>query len=102
MSVAADANAIYVAEVGAARVVVLDLAGRELAALGGYGRGPGQMLAPRCVRVDARGHVFVLDRVAACVHELDAAHRSVARHAIAPGSAVDWLARDTDGAVSWA
>jgi sugar lactone lactonase YvrE len=52
---------IYVAEAGGGRVTVYDRDGKLLQTYGALGSGPGQLIEPTDVVVDARGEVWVLN-----------------------------------------
>lgn len=56
-----DAGRIYVADIGAAQVIVLDASGALIGSWGQDGSGPGQLHFPGNVTLDGEGNVFVVD-----------------------------------------
>ncbi|MFO0747721.1 MAG: hypothetical protein U1F43_18960 [Myxococcota bacterium] len=96
-SVAWRDDHLYVADIGQRRVAVFDARG---ALVDSFGDGDGPLRAPRAIRLDARGHAFVVDRVAGGVFEFDRAHRLVGR--VTPSGAAaeaHWVANGADGAI---
>jgi hypothetical protein len=56
-----NGRGVYVADLGARRVVHFDHEGRLVWTAGRRGKGPGEFEQPRDLRLDARGRVWVLD-----------------------------------------
>lgn len=92
-SVAWRDDRLYVGDIGNRRVVVLDARTGTVARVF-------EGMRARAVRVDARAHVHVLDRVAGGVHELDMNGAYLGLKKPGPADArVHWLADAPDGAL---
>ncbi|QOY36248.1 6-bladed beta-propeller [Anaerobacillus isosaccharinicus] len=54
-------NHVYVTDIQANKVIVLNMSGEITLEIGGFGENPGQFLAPNAVTADSEGNIYVVD-----------------------------------------